>query len=214
MSDLERFQCPRFARRYVAVSDRIDRMGGAELRADLLRGLRGRVVEVGCGDGKNFAHYPASVEHVLAVEPDDTFRALAREAAARAPVPVTVVAGHADQLPVPDGELDAVVLTLVLCSVPDVASALREAHRALRAGGQLRFAEHVRAGNRVAAALQDLLTPLSRRYDGNCHLGRDTAASIAASPFTVTRLRRFGFPVLPLLPGQPMISGVAVKGSA
>lgn len=213
MSDLRRFQSPGFARRYVAVSDRIDERGGAELREELLHGLRGRVIEVGCGDGKNFAHYPAGVEHVLAVEPDATFRALARQRAARAPVPVTVAAGHADELPAPDGGCDAVVACLVLCSVPDVGSALREAHRVLRPGGQLRFAEHVRAANRLAAAVQDLLTPLSRRYDGNCHLGRDTAACLVASPFTVTRLRRFGFPVLPGLPGQPMITGVAVKAA-
>lgn len=214
MTNLSRFQHPRFARRYLRTSERLERLGAADLRRELLQGLHGRVADVGCGDGKNFAHYPDTVERVIAVEPEQTLREQAERSARQASVPVHVVPGHADDLPIDTDSLDAVVVTLVLCSVPDVDSALREAHRTLRPGGQLRFAEHVRAGNRVAAALQDLLTPLSRRYDGNCHLGRDTAASIAASPFTVTRLRRFGFPVLPLLPGQPMISGVAVKGSA
>lgn len=103
------------------------------------------------------------------------------------------------------------VITLVLCSVPDIDTALAEAHRVLRTGGELRFGEHVRAQNRLGAAVQDSLTPLTRRLDGNCHQNRDTAAALQRSELTVTRLRHFGFHIAPLLPGQPMIAGTAVK---
>jgi ubiquinone/menaquinone biosynthesis C-methylase UbiE len=67
----------------------------------------------------NFAHYPRAVAEVVAVEPEDRLRALAEQAAARASVPVRVVAAHADDLPFDAASFDAAVASLVLCSVPD-----------------------------------------------------------------------------------------------
>lgn len=211
MDDLHRFQHPRFARRYLRISEQLERAGGAELRREVLAGLHGTVLDLGCGNGKNFGHYPPMVRRVIAVEPDETLRSHAERAAATARTPVQVVPGHADQLPVEDGSVDAVVVTLVLCSVPDQSRALAEIHRALRPGGELRLAEHVRARGRLAGALQDAVTPWSRRLDGNCHQNRDTTAALRRSPLQVTRLRRFGFPVIPLFPGLPMVVAVAVK---
>jgi SAM-dependent methyltransferase len=98
---------------------------------------------VGAGNGLNFAHYPPTVTEVVAIEPEPTLRAIAQQAAAGAPVPVTVRAGTADALALADGEMDAAVASLVLCSVPDQARALAELHRVLRPGAELRFYEHV-----------------------------------------------------------------------
>ncbi|HLK02185.1 MAG TPA: class I SAM-dependent methyltransferase [Streptosporangiaceae bacterium] len=100
----------------------------------------------GAGHGPNFALYPPEVTEVVAVEPDATMRAAAASAASAARVPVTVVAGHADSLPVEDGEADAIVFSLVLCMVPEQARTLAEAARVLRRGGDARFYEHVRDG--------------------------------------------------------------------
>ena len=107
----------RFARVYPAVAARADRRGAAGHRRRLVEGLAGRVVEVGAGNGRNFAHYPAAVTEVVAIEPEPTLRALA--ASASHSVPVTVLDGVAEALPFADGELDAAVVSLVLCSVPD-----------------------------------------------------------------------------------------------
>ena len=114
-------------------------------RRRLLTGLTGRVLEVGAGNGLNFPHYPATVTEVLAVEPEPYLRRLALAAARSAPVPVRVVAGTAEALPVPDGAVDAVVASLVLCTVAELDQALAEVGRVLRPGGTLRFYEHVRA---------------------------------------------------------------------
>src|SRR2546423_10625469 len=118
---------PLFARLYTWLSRGAERAGAAEHRDENLAGLRGRVIEIGAGNGLNFAHYPPEVEEVVAVEPEPYLRARAGEAAARAPVKVTVVEGTAEQLPGADAEFDAAVVSLVLCTVPDQPNALAEA---------------------------------------------------------------------------------------
>ncbi len=125
MSDLSRFQHPRFARMYERISADSERRGTAGYRDRVLAGLSGRVIEVGAGNGMNFAHYPETVSEVVAVEPEDRLRVLAADATLRAPVPVTVVAAHADDLPYPDASFDAGVASLVLCSVADPCRSLR-----------------------------------------------------------------------------------------
>ncbi|MEV5893704.1 class I SAM-dependent methyltransferase [Nonomuraea fuscirosea] len=129
----------------------------AERRRELLAGLSGEVVEVGAGHGVNFAHYPAEVARVVAVEPEPRLREQAEAAAADAAVAVEVVSGVADRLPVADHGVDAVVFCLVLCSLPNVAAALAEARRVLKPGGQIRFLEHGRADTRGLARAQAVL---------------------------------------------------------
>ena len=109
----------------------------------MLAGLRGRVVEIGAGNGMNFAHYPATVDEVVAVEPEAYLRAKAEQAADRAAVRVSVRDGVADALPIPAAGFDAVVASLVLCSVADPGAAVAEMRRVLKPGGELRFMEHV-----------------------------------------------------------------------
>src|SRR5690242_14487622 len=123
MSDTAFKPHPRFARFWMKMSPKAEEKGVAEHRDDLLAGLSGRVLELGAGNGLNFAHYPRAVTEVVAVEPEPTLREAALKAAGEAPVPVKVVDGLADRLPSEDGEFDAAVTSLVLCSVPDQASA-------------------------------------------------------------------------------------------
>src|SRR3954447_17517782 len=128
---------PVFARLYVWLSPHGERTAIAAHRRSALAGLRGRVLEVGAGNGLNFAHYPGTVTEVLAVEPEPYLRGRAVRAAASAPVAVRVVDGVADALPADDGSFDAAVASLVLCSVPSQDRALAEVHRVLLPGGEL-----------------------------------------------------------------------------
>lgn len=186
---------PIFARLYPTMGKAMERGGMDQRRQALLTDLTGEVIEVGAGDGLNFPHYPPTVTHVLAVEPEPHLRRLARDAAHQAPVPIEVVDGLAERLPCADGSADAVVVSLVLCSVGDQATALREIHRVLKPGGRLRFLEHVRADTpglvRVQRVLDATLWP---RLAGGCHTGRDTAEAIERSGFTINRLDRYLFP--------------------
>ena len=183
---------PIFARLYTWLSRGAERAGAAEHRDENLAGLRGRVIEIGAGNGLNFTHYPPEVEEVVAVEPEPYLRARAQAAAEQAPVKVSVADGTADRLPGADGEFDAAVASLVLCTVPDQARSLAEARRVIRPGGELRFYEHVRAEDARLARWQDRL---ARRIwpavGGGCHPNRDTEAAIAAAGFEIEHARHF-----------------------
>jgi len=211
--DTRQLQHPLFARVYLVISRAVERNGAGEYRRRLTAGLGGRVIEIGAGHGVNFPYYPSTVRDVLAVEPDDVLRARARDMVRSAPVPVSVVAGHADALPVEDGTCDAAVASLMLCSVPDLDHAVAELYRALRPGGELRFFEHVRSSRRWAAALQDAVTPLFTACAGGCHPNRDTLAAIRRGGFTVLDVDRFPFAHGRGTPPMAHVLGVARKPS-
>jgi SAM-dependent methyltransferase len=200
---------PWFARAYARASLRME-PEIRDHRRRLVAGLRGRVIEIGAGNGLNFAHYPPGAS-VYAVEPEPHLRRLAVEAAAEAAAEVRVVEGVADALPADDGSCDAAVVSLVLCSVPDQASALAEARRVLRPGGELRFFEHVRADPGGLRRVQRVLdATVWSWFTGGCHLGRDTAASIRAAGFTIDSIESLRVPDTRLsLPASPHVLGVA-----
>jgi ubiquinone/menaquinone biosynthesis C-methylase UbiE len=202
---------PLFARIQDRASAVEERRGGAARRRQLLAGLSGRVVEVGAGSGVSFAHYPAAVTELVAIEPEPNLRELARRAAASAPVAVSVVDATAERLPLEDASADAAVLAGVLCSVDEPARVLDELARVVRPGGELRFYEHVAARNSRLATLQRALdAAFWPRLFGNCHTHRDTAATIARSAFTVDACERFSFrPTTLGIPVAPRILGRA-----
>lgn len=201
---------PLFARFFDRFAAKDRGHGEDELRRQLLAGLTGEVLEVGPGNGINFEHYPATVERLVAVEPEPYLRGRAEQAAASAPVPVEVVAGSAERLPLPSGSVDAVVVAGVLCSVPDQAAALAEFRRVLRSGGELRFYEHVRSRRPSFARYQDAAALIWPRLMGGCMPNRETLAAIEHARFRIERCRGFGFPsAARAYPVAPRILGIA-----
>jgi ubiquinone/menaquinone biosynthesis C-methylase UbiE len=202
---------PIFARIQARASAIEERRGGADRRRQLLRGLSGRVVEVGAGSGVSFAHYPRAVTELIAIEPEPGLRERALEATSAASVPVRVVDGVAERLPLPDASVDAAVFAGVLCSVNDPQRVLGEVRRVLRPGGELRFYEHVVARNARLRGLQRLLdATFWPRLFGGCHPTRDTESTLAASGFTLEERERFSFrPTLLATPVAPRILGRA-----
>lgn len=143
-------------------------------------------------------------------------RTLARQAARETPngTRIEVVGGVAERLPLPDASCDAVVASLVLCSVADQQAAFAEFQRVLRPGGELRFLEHVRSLGRFAAMGQRALdATVWPRLGAGCHCSRDTGEAVAAAGFEVRCLSRFRFPPWSFFPqpSAPHVLGNARK---
>jgi ubiquinone/menaquinone biosynthesis C-methylase UbiE len=204
---------PVFAKIYARLSLSMERTGVGKLRGKLLAGLTGSAIEVGAGNGLNFAHYPVGVTSVLAIEPEPHLRTIAEQNARRSPVPVTVVDGVAERLPADDASFDAGVAALMLCSVADPAAALAELHRVLRPGAELRFFEHVRAETPGLGRVQRLADRTVWPFlFGGCHASRDTVAAIEAAGFRIEQVEHYRLPdsAVPW-PTSPHVRGVAVR---
>jgi SAM-dependent methyltransferase len=182
--------------------------GLREMRHQLLAGARGRVVEVGAGTGLNLEHYPAEIEGLTLTEPDPhmTKRLRDKLAASGRTAEVSVIEAPAEKLPFPDDSFDTVVVTLVLCTVPDPAAALREISRVLKPDGQLLFLEHVRSRDPALAKWQDRLEGPWRFLGDGCHCNRDTVAAIDAAGFHLGEVERGRMPKAPPIV-RPLISG-------
>jgi SAM-dependent methyltransferase len=188
---------------YDTVMARADAAGFAEQRSALVRGLRGRVLEIGAGTGAMFPHYPSDVE-LVALEPDERFVARARERAGTARCTVRIAVGSAHDLPFDTGSFDAIVSCLVLCSVGDPAKALAEIARVARPGASVRLIEHVRSPRAVAGTLMRVFDPVWVALNKQgCHMDRDTEQSLAGAGFVLDSVHPFqvfapGIPAFPM----------------
>jgi len=208
---------PLFARCYARASVSAEtRMGLGRVRERMLASLSGRVIEIGAGNGLNFAHYPRTVSEVVAIEPERLLRQLAVESALRSGMPVDVVPGAAEALPVKSEAFDAAVISLVLCSVRDLPRALAEVRRVLRPGGEVRFFEHGRGGGRAMRFTQRALDrTVWPALSGGCHLARDPVAALRDAGFELGPYRRMSLPENgPKLPVSYCVLGTAWRPAA
>ena len=105
-------------------------------KAALFADLPGTVVELGAGTGANMRYYPAGTR-LIAVEPNPPMHGPLRDAASRHGVDLEIRAVGAEDTGLADGSIDAVVSTLVLCTVDDPAAVVAEVRRILRPGRPL-----------------------------------------------------------------------------
>jgi ubiquinone/menaquinone biosynthesis C-methylase UbiE len=153
--------------------------GLGDRRHELLSQAKGRTLDVGAGTGVNLEHYPDSVTELVLAEPDPLMVKRLRPKLEASGRTAEIVEAPAERLPFPDDDFDTVVVTLVLCTVPDVEGSLREIARVLKPKGRLLFIEHVRGedGKRLAEWQDRLETPWRYFADG-CHCNRDTLAAL------------------------------------
>lgn len=207
---------------YDALSGVVERRVLGAIRAQLLRPLRGEIVEVGVGTGVDFEYY-ARDAHVLALEPDPAMarRALAKMARAEATIDVRIRDDACLDALAP-ASVDAVVFPLVLCSIADPLLVLTRAKRVLRPNGQLVVLEHVRGRGRVAA-FQDWLHPIWSRLAGGCRLHQETRELLERTGFVTDELELRHitdyFPIQDLLIGSARMrdssrSGAVSNGGA
>ena len=180
-------------------------------RAALLRELKGEVLEAGAGTGSTLGLYPPAVTRLVLCEPDQHMRRKLIEK--NISEKIQVIDASLESLPFKEASFDAVVCSLVLCSVPDQKGALAEIRRVLRPGGRLAFLEHVAADGKPARLKwQGRIEPIWKHLMGNCHLTRRTESAIAAAGFEFEKIERESIrKALPIV--RPSIRGIARRTS-
>ncbi len=199
-----------FARFYDRALKASEENGLGAMRAALLAGASGRVVEIGAGTGVNVDLYDG-IEDLTLVEPDAHMAARLRErlGEGRGAVPRRLVEAPAEALPFADDSFDTGVATLVLCTVPDPAAAVAELARVLKPGGRLLFIEHVRSDDPGRARWQDRLEKPWRFMADGCYCNRDTEAMLGASALEIEAVEHGKLPkAMPI--ARPLIRGSAV----
>ncbi len=195
-----------FAAGYDLVLKAPERLGLADLRAEVCGMARGRVLEVGVGTGLNLRHYSA-VDSLELIEPDASLAGRLQKRLSGSSTPSHLRIGRLEDFDLPPGSFDTVVCTLVLCSVTDPVATLRQIATLLAEGGHLLFLEHVRAAG-WRYGLQRACTPLWAAAAGGCHLDRDPMLAMRTAGLRVTQWRPVRIPL-----GGPLV-GAAVLGSA
>jgi ubiquinone/menaquinone biosynthesis C-methylase UbiE len=132
----------------------------------------GRVLDIGIGSGLNLPFYGQRADHVCGVDPSAELLHFAEQRARKTDVPVELLRGSGEALPLDDKSIDTVVMTFTLCTVDDAAKTLSEIRRVLKPAGMLLFAEHGRAPEIGVARWQDRITPIWKRVAGGCRLNR------------------------------------------
>jgi ubiquinone/menaquinone biosynthesis C-methylase UbiE len=179
----------------------------APYRERVVGAAEGRVLEIGIGSGLNLPHYASRAGQIFGLDPSPALLARTRRNAQRVPIPVELLAGSAEYIPLDDRSIDTVVTTWTACTIPSIAGALTEMRRVLRPGGRLLFVEHGRAPDHGVAVWQDRLTPVWRRLTGGCRLNRKIDDLIADAGFRIDRLQ-CGY-----IPG-PRITSFFYEGAA
>ena len=153
---------------------------------------KGRVLEIGSGSGLNFPLYGPAVTHLFGLEPSAYLRDKADEFAAKTDFSVDMIEASAEAIPLANDEVDTVVSSWTLCSIPDIEATLQELRRVLKPDGRFVFIEHGRSPDKSISNWQDRLVPLSTRLLG-CSLNRSMDTLIDDAGFELLEMEKHYF---------------------
>ncbi len=156
-------------------------------RRRLIPAAQGRVLEVGVGSGLNIPLYSVGAT-VVGLDPSPRLLSMARQVMRTGTASIGLVEGSGEAVPLQARSVDTVVTTWTLCSIPDVAAALREMRRVLKPSGHLLFVEHGRSPDEEVRWWQDRLTPAWKRIAGGCHLNRPIRELVEDAGFEIERI--------------------------
>lgn len=160
-----------------------------KIRQQIIPMAKGTVLEVGVGPGVNFAYYdPAKVSKLYALEPNPGMLQRAEKQRRHARLSIEFLDLPGERIPLPDASIDTVVSTFTLCTIPEVAAAIRGIGRVLRPEGQFLFFEHGLSPDIRVRRWQERTEPLFKWAFEGCHVTRDIPAIIREGGFRVERL--------------------------
>ena len=157
-------------------------------RKRVISAAQGRVLEIGIGSGANIPFYGSSSREVIGLEPAPRLIAMAKHARSKSGLPVTLIGGSSEAIPLDSASVDTVVSTWTLCSIPDAVVALREMRRVLKPGGRFLFSEHGLAPDPGMQRWQNWLDPAWKRLAGGCHLNRAINRLVEEAGFRIEQL--------------------------
>lgn len=160
----------------------------AVYRHRVVAAANGVVLEIGIGSGLNLPHYTRQTARIIGLEPSVKLLSMTEKAAKDTPLPVELVEGSAETIPLEDKSVDTVLTTWTLCTIPDVSRALSEMRRVLKPTGRLLFVEHGLAPDARVRRWQDRLNPLWKRLAGGCNLNRPIRQLIEGSGFRIEHM--------------------------
>jgi ubiquinone/menaquinone biosynthesis C-methylase UbiE len=192
----------RFARWYDWVEGVPDLLGVSRLRRRLLRGARGRVLEVAVGTGKNLPFYPRGCR-IIAVDLSREMLNVARRRAATLSMDTSFLVGDAEALPFSDHNFDTVVSSLSTCTFPEPVIALQEMARVCRTGGKILLLEHGRSDREWLGRFQDRRADRFAKPLG-CHLNREPLELVRAAGLNVVEAQRSFFGVFHVIEAEPV----------
>jgi len=179
-------------------------------KEELFGGLAGRVLEIGAGTGINLRHYPKTVE-VVALEPNPFMHPYLETSGRDSGLSLTIQDGVAEAIEADDNSYDAVVSTLVLCSVDSPEQVLAEVRRVLKPGGQFYFVEHVAApAGSGLRRFQNTVQPLWTCLGDGCRPNRETHHYLEQAGFSTLDFEHTRVDI-PVFPVRPHIIGTATK---
>src|SRR5215831_18545384 len=163
----------------------------ARHRRQLLAAAQGDVLEIGFGTGLNLPYYPPHVHKLTAVDPNPGMHRLAQKRIKQRGIEVDQQVLGGERLPFEDNRFACAVSTFTLCSIGDVAQALREVSRVLKPGGKFLFLEHGLSPEPKVRKWQHRLNRLQILVSDGCHLDRDMRALVTAQPFVSVPIDEF-----------------------
>ena len=167
----------------------------ARQRAKIVPRAKGEVLEVGIGSGLNLPFYDtAKVKKVWGLDPSPEMRRMAEGVARKVALEVAFLELPGEEIPLPDDSVDTVLVTYTLCTIPDVAQALRQIRRVLKPGAELLFCEHGLAPDNGVARWQNRIDPLWSKVSGGCHLNRPIDVLIASAGFRMADMETMYMP--------------------
>jgi ubiquinone/menaquinone biosynthesis C-methylase UbiE len=188
----------------------LDRPFVARYRRELLAHAGGSILEIGFGTGLNLPHYPPHIRKLTTVDPNVGMYRRARKRIKQAGIEVDRRLLGGERLPFEDGSFECVVSTFTLCSIEEVAPALREVYRVLKPGGKFLFLEHGLSPEPKVQKWQRRLNWMQMRLAGGCHLDRDMQALVSAQPFASVQVDEFYIEKIPKTHGY-LYRGLATK---
>jgi ubiquinone/menaquinone biosynthesis C-methylase UbiE len=184
----------RVAWRYDFLESPMEKMFFSKLRKQMLADVRGKVLDVGVGTGKNLPYFPQGID-LTGIDISPKMLEKARKRAKRLGINFDFEVMDVEDLRFPDSTFDFVVVTFVFCSVTDPVKGLRELARVVKDDGAILMLEHVRSENRVIGKLMDWFNPVARWLFGP-NINRRTVANVEAAGLEVISVESKGPKIL------------------